>query len=91
MKKARRKRQPSEQSRMSIPARAAEMDASARWLQGEIAAGRGPPVTHLGPRLKRIEDEPWAEWRRERRESPPAEVLGVSPNPRAHRIENLET
>jgi hypothetical protein len=66
---------------MSITARAAELDVSPRTLQAQIAQGIGPEVTHVGLKTKRIEDEPWERWRRERRENPPAEVLGVSPNP----------
>jgi hypothetical protein len=72
---------------MSIAARAREIGVSPRTLQGEISAGRGPPVTHIGLKTKLIEDEPWAEWRRERRENPPAEVLCPSPNPRARTAE----
>jgi hypothetical protein len=96
--KKRPPRRPNRPRDKSIPARARSVNMAPRTLQGEIEKGRGPKVTYTSPRGRIIEDEPWEEWLRERRDNPPAEVTDTpSPNPKARRgvhtpnLDNLDT
>ena len=63
----------------TIPNRAKSVGMAARGLYGEIAKNRGPAVTYLSERRRIIEDGPWAEWLKARRENPPPEVTGYLP------------
>jgi hypothetical protein len=73
---------------MSIAQRAKTIGVSTRTIYSEVAAGRGPKITFISPKVRIIEDEPWNEWLLSRRSNPPAAVTDTpSPNPRARRNE----
>jgi hypothetical protein len=62
-------------SKLSIPARAAEAGMSARTLIQEISEGRGPKVTFVSPKRRVILDDNWAAWLKMRTDNPPAVVM----------------